>query len=212
MYTINDLAEELAVSTKTVRRWVKRLGIVPVDKDSHKQLFDDKSLATLRDALATKHRKHERVAAAGMANIKKTDSTPGQSVQIQELLERLDKTGRTLASDEYLTSVAERVTDQLKHDEDVDKVISLLTNAINRAELLDSRHDDLVGQIRELSAKVDGLYDKLLHNMRHFDYKKMAEVNAAEFQRLMDSAGRVKGQRPLQANGGQGPAGKVAPR
>jgi DNA-binding transcriptional MerR regulator len=207
MYTINDLTKELGVSPKTIRRWIKRLGIVPADKDGRKQLFSDKELTTLHDAINTKHRKHTSVLTAGMANIQKADTEPGQSVQIQELLEELDKTGRTLASEEYLTSVADRVADQLKHDENVDKVISLLTTAINRAEVLDSHHDDLVGQIQSLSGKVDNLYNKLVHNMKQFDYRKMAKINADEILKRT----RVEGQGPSQAYGGHETPDKVVP-
>ncbi|MRG63280.1 hypothetical protein [Limosilactobacillus reuteri] len=182
MYSIQDLSVKLSVSEKTVRRYIKNLGIKEVGKDGHKLVFDDKALSQLRDAIDTKHRKHESVIDAGMANIKKYDTSPADSVKIQELLEHIDAIGRTLASDEYLTSVANRVTDMLNHREDVQQVINLLTNAINRASLLDEQHDDLVNEIQHLNEKVDGLYDKLVHNIRSFNYQKMAKINADELE------------------------------
>ncbi|KEQ20110.1 hypothetical protein HF82_04740 [Limosilactobacillus reuteri] len=182
MYSIQDLAVKLSVSEKTIRRYIKNLGIKEAGKDGHKLVFDDKALSQLRDAIDTKHRKHESVIDAGMANIKKYDTSPVDSVKIQELLEHIDAIGRTLASDEYLTSVANRVTDMLNHREDVQQVINLLTNAINRASLLDEQHDDLVNEIQHLNEKVDGLYDKLVHNIRSFNYQKMAKINADELE------------------------------
>ena len=198
LYTIQDLAAKLDVSVKTVRRYVKNLAIKEAGKNGHKLVFDDKALSQLRDAIDTKHRKHETVIQAGMANINKADTRPTDSVEIQELLERLDQTGRTLASDEYLTSIASRVSDMLDHREDVRKVINLLTNAINRAKVLDSQHDDLVDEIHQLGDKVDGLYDELVHNIKSFDYKKMAKINAAEFVRR--GFGGVKHPRNGQGN------------
>ena len=106
MYSIQDLATTLDVSVKTVRRYLKNLAVKEAGKDGHKLVFDDKALSQLRDAIDTKHRKHETVIQAGIANVRKDDTRPGDSVEIQELLERVDQTGRTLASDEYLTSIA----------------------------------------------------------------------------------------------------------
>lgn len=198
MYSIQDLAAKLDVSVKTVRRYIKNLAVKEAGKDGHKLVFDDKALSQLRDAIDTKHRKHKTVIRAGVANINKADTRSGDSVAIQELLERLDQTGRTLASDEYLTSVANRVADMLDHREDVQKVINLLTNAINRAKVLDSQYDDLVQEIHQLGDKVDGLYDKLLHNIRNFNYQKMAEINASVFEKR--GLGGVKHPRHGQDN------------
>lgn len=186
MYSFEDLATKLEVSTKTVQRYVKNLGIKSAGKDGNKLLFDDKALTTLRDALDTKNRKHESVTKASMANVQKADTPPEVSVKIYDLLQELDKTGRSLASDEYLNSIAERVCDMLDHRDDVNEVVSLLTNAINRAKLLDDQHDDLLLEIRQLDKKVDHLYEKLVGNLRNFNYKKMAEINAQTFLQIAD--------------------------
>lgn len=194
MYTFEELANKLKVSVKTVRRYVKSEGIKYVDKDGAAWLFDDKALAILRDRLATKHKKYQAAADAGKANI-----TTAKSTEVQSLLLRLDQTGRTLGSEQYLTAVAEHVTDMLKNDVDVEKVISALNNAINRAEIIDSRYDDLTTQISQLSDKVDHLYEKLVHNIKSFDYRKMAKVNAQAFMALAKSQRQTgsKGHGPL---------------
>lgn len=181
MYSVEDLATKLGVSVKTVRRYIKNLAIKEAGKDGHKLVFDDKALNQLRDAIDTKHRKHEVVAQASDANIDRTDTDTGDYLKIQKLLKRVDETGRTLASDEYLTAIASRVADMLDHKEDVQKVISLLSNAINRASLLDSQHDDLLEEIQNLDKKVNNLYGKLVQNIKNFDYRKMAKINADEF-------------------------------
>lgn len=181
MYDIQELADKLGVSMKTVRRYIKNLAIREAGKDGHKLMFDDKALAQLRDALDTKHRKHEVVSQASTANIDRTDTDTDDYLKIQKLLKRVDETGRTLASDEYLTAIAGRVADMLDHKEDVQKVISLLNNAINRANQLDDQRDDLIKEIRNLDKKVNGLYGKLVQNVKSFDYKKMAKINADEF-------------------------------
>lgn len=183
MYDIQELADKLGVSVKTVRRYIKNLAIREAGKDGHKLMFDDKALAQLRDALDTKHRKHEVVSQASTANIDRTDTDTGDYLKIQKLLKRVDETGRTLASDEYLTAIAGRVVDMLDHKEDVQKVISLLNNAVNRASLLDNQHDDLLEEIQNLDKKVNGLYGKLVQNVKSFDYRKMAKINADEFER-----------------------------
>lgn len=183
MYDIQELADKLGVSVKTVRRYIKNLAIREAGKDGHKLMFDDKALAQLRDALDTKHRKHEVVSQASTANIDRTDTDTGDYLKIQKLLKRVDETGRTLASDEYLTAIASRVVDMLDHKEDVQKVISLLNNAVNRASLLDNQHDDLLEEIQNLDKKVNGLYGKLVQNVKSFDYRKMAKINADEFER-----------------------------
>ena len=183
MYSIQDLATKLGVSVKTVRRYIKNLAIKEAGKDGHKLVFDDKALGQLRDAIDTKHRKHEVVSQASTANVDRTDTDTADYVKIQKLLERVDETGRTLASDEYLTAIAGRVVDMLDHREDVQKVISLLDNAVNRASLLDNQHDDLLEEIQSLDKKVNGLYGKLVQNVKSFDYRKMAKINADEFER-----------------------------
>lgn len=183
MYDIEDLAAKLGVSVKTIRRYVKNLAIKESGKDGHKLVFDDKALDQLRDAIDTKHRKHEVVAQASGANIDRTDTDTDDYLKIQKLLKRVDETGRTLASDEYLTAIANRVADMLDHKEDVQKVISLLTTAVNRASLLDNQHDDLLEEIQNLDKKVNGLYGKLMQNVKSFDYKTMAKINADEFER-----------------------------
>ena len=109
MYTFEDLAKKLGVSVKTIRRYVKSDGIKYVDKDGAAWLFDDKALAVLRDRLATKHKKYQAAAEAGKVNVKNS-----KSAKVQDLLLRLDQTGRTLASEQYLTAVAEHVADLLK--------------------------------------------------------------------------------------------------
>ena len=183
MYDIQELADKLGVSMKTVRRYIKNLAIREAGKDGHKLMFDDKALAQLRDALDTKHRKHEVVSQASTANIDRTDTDTDDYLKIQKLLKRVDETGRTLASDEYLTAIASRVVDMLDHKEDVQKVISLLTNAVSRANQLDDQRDDLIQEIHQLDKKINGLYGKLMQNIRSFDYRKMAKINADEFER-----------------------------
>lgn len=194
MYTFEELANKLKVSVKTVRRYVKSEGIKYVDKDGAAWLFDDKALAILRDRLATKHKKYQAAADAGKANI-----TTAKSTEVQSLLLRLDQTGRTLGSEQYLTAVAEHVADMLKSDVDINKVISKLNEAINRAEIIDSRYDDLTNQIQQLSNKIDHLYGKLVRNIRSFNYKKMAKVNAEAFMDLVKSQRQTgsKGHGPL---------------
>lgn len=194
MYTFEELANKLKVSVKTVRRYVKSEGIKYVDKDGAAWLFDNKALAILRDRLATKHKKYQAAADAGKANI-----TTAKSTEVQSLLQRLDQTGRTLGSEQYLTAVAEHVADMLKSDADINKVISKLNEAINRAEIIDSRYDDLTNQIQQLSNKIDHLYGKLVRNVRSFNYKKMAKVNAEAFMNLVKSQRQTgsKGHGPL---------------
>lgn len=179
MYTFEELANILNVSVKTIRRYVKSDGIKYVDKDGAAWLFDDKALAVLRDRLATKHKKYQAAAEAGKVNVKNS-----KSAKVQDLLLRLDQTGRTLASEQYLTAVAEHVADLLKSDADINKVINKLNEAIDRAEIIDSRYDDLTDQISQLSDKVDHLYEKLVHNVKSFNYQKMAEINAKAFMAL----------------------------
>ena len=194
MYTFEELANILNVSVKTIRRYVKSEGIKYVDKEGAAWLFDDKALAVLRDRLATKHKKYQAVANAGKVNDKKAKST-----EVRNLLLRLDQTGRTLASDQYLISVAEHVADMLKNDAGINKVIGKLDKSINRAQLIDDRYDDLTTQISQLSDKVDHLYDKLVHNIKSFDYRKMAKVNAEAFMDLAKSQRQTgsKGHGPL---------------
>ena len=194
MYTFEDLAKKLGVSVKTIRRYVKSDGIKYVDKEGAAWLFDDQALAVLRDRLATKHKKYQAVANAGKVNDKKAKST-----EVRNLLLRLDQTGRTLASDQYLISVAEHVADMLKNDAGINKVIGKLDKSINRAQLIDDRYDDLTTQISQLSDKVDHLYDKLVHNIKSFDYRKMAKVNAEAFMDLAKSQRQTgsKGHGPL---------------
>ena len=179
MYTFEELANILNVSVKTIRRYVKSDGIKYVDKDGAAWLFDDKALAVLRDRLATKHKKYQAAAEASKLNVKKV-----KSIEIQKLLQRLDQTGRTLGSEQYLTAIAEHVSDMLKSNVDINKVISKLNEAIDRAEIIDSRYDDLTDQISQLSDKVDHLYEKLVHNVKSFNYQKMAEINAKAFMAL----------------------------
>ena len=87
----------------------------------------------------------------------------------------------------------------LKSDVDINKVISKLNEAINRAEIIDSRYDDLTNQIQQLSNKIDHLYGKLVRNIRSFNYKKMAKVNAEAFMDLVKSQRQTgsKGHGPL---------------
>lgn len=179
MYTFEELANILNVSVKTIRRYVKSDGIKYVDKEGAAWLFDDKALAVLRDRLATKHKKYQAAAEASKLNVKKV-----KSIEIQKLLQRLDQTGRTLGSEQYLTAIAEHVSDMLKSNVDINKVISKLNEAIDRAEIIDSRYDDLTDQISQLSDKVDHLYEKLVHNVKSFNYQKMAEINAKAFMAL----------------------------
>lgn len=179
MYTFEELANILNVSVKTIRRYVKSDGIKYVDKDGAAWLFDDKALAVLRNRLATKHKKYQAAAEASKLNVKKV-----KSIEIQKLLQRLDQTGRTLGSEQYLTAIAEHVSDMLKSNVDINKVISKLNEAIDRAEIIDSRYDDLTDQISQLSDKVDHLYEKLVHNVKSFNYQKMAEINAKAFMAL----------------------------
>ena len=179
MYTFEELSQKLGVSVKTIRRYVKSEGIKYVDKDGAAWLFDDKVLAVLRDRLATKHKKYQAAAEASKLNVKKV-----KSIEIQKLLQRLDQTGRTLGSEQYLTAIAEHVSDMLKSNVDINKVISKLNEAIDRAEIIDSRYDDLTDQISQLSDKVDHLYEKLVHNVKSFNYQKMAEINAKAFMAL----------------------------
>ena len=185
MYTVTDLSKKLKVSVKTVRRHLKNNGIQPVDKDGKTSLYDDHALAVLQDATQTKRSKHEAVVNAGVANINKSTNTPAESVQVQEGLEQLDKSTHTLAGDEYAKAIANQVTEMLKSDTSVNKAISLLTVAVNRGRIIDQQHDELVAEIRRLDDKVDGLYDRLLHNMRHFNYRKMAQINTQEFLKVV---------------------------
>lgn len=183
MYTFDDLANELNVSVKTVRRRIKAEGIKHADKNGKALLFDEKALAALRDSLATIHHKHIATVTAGKANMNAKNSQ-AEKVKVQELLIQLDKTGRTLASDQYLSAIAEHVTDMIKNDSDIEKITSLLNNAISRAEILDNRYDDLIGQLQQLNNKVDHLYDKLVSNIKNFNYKQMAKINASEFLKV----------------------------
>ncbi|WP_353477772.1 helix-turn-helix domain-containing protein [Limosilactobacillus vaginalis] len=199
MYTVTDLSKKLKVSVKTVRRHLKNNGIQPVDKDGKTSLYDDHALAVLQDAIQTKRSKHEAVVNAGVANINKSTNTPAESVQVQERLEQLDKSTHTLAGDEYAKAIANQVTEMLKSDTSVNKAISLLTVAVNRGRIIDQQHDELVAEIRRLDDKVDSLYDRLLHNMRNFNYRKMAKINAEEFMKMTSKhKGKVSGQASKQ--------------
>lgn len=185
MYSFDDLAAKFGVSVKTIRRRMNENGIKPVDKDGKTLLFDDHALAVLQDVIQTKRSKHEAVVNAGVANIKKSSNTPAESVQVQEGLEQLDKSTHTLAGDEYAKAIANQVAEMLKSDTSVNKAISLLTVAVNRGRIIDQQHDELVAEIRRLDDKVDSLYDRLLHNMRNFNYRKMAKINAEEFMKMI---------------------------
>lgn len=185
MYSFDDLAAKFGVSVKTIRRRMNENGIKPVDKDGKTLLFDDHALAVLQDVIQTKRSKHEAVVNAGVANINKSTNTPAESVQVQEGLEQLDKSTHTLAGDEYAKAIANQVTEMLKSDTSVNKAISLLTVAVNRGRIIDQQHDELVAEIRRLDDKVDSLYDRLLHNMRNFNYRKMAKINAEEFMKMI---------------------------
>lgn len=199
MYTVTDLSKKLKVSVKTVRRHLKNNGIQPVDKDGKTLLFDDHALAVLQDVIQTKQSKHEAVVNAGVANINKSTNTPAESVQVQEGLEQLDKSTHTLAGDEYAKAIANQVTEMLKSDTSVNKAISLLTVAVNRGRIIDQQHDEMVNEIRRLNDKVDHLYDRLIHNMRHFNYRKMAKINAEEFMKMTSKhKGKVSGQASKQ--------------
>ena len=184
MHSFDDLAAKFGVSVKTIRRRMNENGIKPVDKDGKTLLFDDHALAVLQDVIQTKRSKHEAVVNAGVANINKSTNTPAESVQVQEGLEQLDKSTHTLAGDEYAKAIANQVTEMLKSDTSVNKAISLLTVAVNRGRIIDQQHDELVAEIRRLNDKVDSLYDRLLHNMRNFNYRKMAKINAEEFMKM----------------------------
>ncbi|MDM8333631.1 hypothetical protein [Limosilactobacillus panis] len=173
------------MSVKTIRRRMNENGIKPVDKDGKTLLFDDHALAVLQDVIQTKQSKHEAVVNAGLANIKKSSNTPAESVQVQEGLEQLENATHTLAGDEYAKAIANQVTEMLKSDTSVNKAISLLTVAVNRGRIIDQQHDELVAEIRRLDDKVDSLYDRLLHNMRNFNYRKMAKINAEEFMKMI---------------------------
>ena len=185
MHSFDDLAAKFGVSVKTIRRRMNENGIKPVDKDGKTLLFDDHALAVLQDVIQTKRSKHEAVVNAGVANINKSTNTPAESVQVQERLEQLDKSTHTLAGDEYAKAIANQVTEMLKSDTSVNKAISLLTVAVNRGRIIDQQHDELVAEIRRLDDKVDSLYDRLLHNMRNFNYRKMAKINAEEFMKMI---------------------------
>ena len=184
MHSFDDLAAKFGVSVKTIRRRMNENGIKPVDKDGKTLLFDDHALAVLQDVIQTKRSKHEAVVNAGVANIKKATNTPSESVQVQEGLEQLENSTHTLAGDEYAKAIANQVTEMLKSDTSVNKAISLLTVAVNRGRIIDQQHDELVAEIRRLDDKVDSLYDRLLHNMRNFNYRKMAKINAEEFMKM----------------------------
>lgn len=184
MHSFDDLAAKFGVSVKTIRRRMNENGIKPVDKDGKTLLFDDHALAVLQDVIQTKRSKHEAVVNAGVANINKSTNTPAESVQVQEGLEQLDKSTHTLAGDEYAKAIANQVTEMLKSDTSVNKAISLLTVAVNRGRIIDQQHDEMVNEIRRLNDKVDHLYDRLLHNMRNFNYRKMAKINAEEFMKM----------------------------
>ncbi|MGK4238505.1 hypothetical protein [Limosilactobacillus reuteri] len=184
MHSFDDLAAKFGVSVKTIRRRMNENGIKPVDKDGKTLLFDDHALAVLQDVIQTKRSKHEAVVNAGVANIKKSSNTPAESVQVQEGLEQLENATHTLAGDEYAKTIANQVTDILKSDASVNKAISLLTVAVNRGQVIDQQHDEMVNEIRRLNDKVDHLYDRLIHNMRHFNYRKMAKINAEEFMKM----------------------------
>lgn len=143
--------------------------------------------------------KHEAVVNAGVANINKSTNTPAESVQVQEGLEQLDKSTHTLAGDEYAKAIANQVTEMLKSDTSVNKAISLLTVAVNRGRIIDQQHDEMVNEIRRLNDKVDHLYDRLIHNMRHFNYRKMAKINAEEFMKMTSKReGKVNGQKQVK--------------
>ena len=199
MYSFDDLAAKFGVSVKTIRRRMNENGIKPVDKDGKTLLFDDHALAVLQDVIQTKQSKHEAVVNAGLANIKKSSNTPAESIQVQEGLEQLDKSTHTLAGDEYAKVIANQVADMLMSDASVNKAISLLTVAVNRGRIIDQQHDELVAEIQRLDDKVDGLYDRLLHNMRNFNYRKMAKINAEEFMKMTSKhKGKVSGQASKQ--------------
>lgn len=185
MHSFDDLAAKFGVSVKTIRRRMNENGIKPVDKDGKTLLFDDHALAVLQDVIQTKRSKHEAVVNAGVANINKSTNTPAESVQVQEGLEQLENATHTLAGDEYAKAIANQVTEMLKSDTSVNKAISLLTVAVNRGRIIDQQHDELVAKIRRLDDKVDSLYDRLLHNMRNFNYRKMAKINAEEFMKMI---------------------------
>lgn len=186
MYSFDDLAAKFGVSVKTIRRRMNENGIKPADKDGKTLLFDDHALAVLQDVIQTKRSKHEAVVNAGLANIKKSSNTPAESVQVQEGLEQLENATHTLAGDEYAKAIANQVADMLMSDASVNKAISLLTVAVNRGRVIDQQHDEMVNEIRRLNDKVDGLYDRLIHNMRHFNYRKMAKINAQEFMKVVN--------------------------
>ena len=199
MYSFDDLAAKFGVSVKTIRRRMNENGIKPVDKDGKTLLFDDHALAVLQDVIQTKQSKHEAVVNAGLANIKKSSNTPAESVQVQEGLEQLENATHTLAGDEYAKAIANQVAEMLKSDTSVNKAISLLTVAVNRGRIIDQQHDELVAEIRRLDDKVDSLYDQLLHNMRNFNYRKMAKINAEEFMKMTSKhKGKVSGQASKQ--------------
>lgn len=93
----------------------------------------------------------------------------------------------------------------LKNDVDINKITNRLNNAINRAQLIDDRYDDLTDQISQLSDKVDHLYEKLVHNVKSFNYQKIAEINAKAFmalskQQQLGSKGHGLCQRLLMVN------------
>ena len=199
MHSFDDLAAKFGVSVKTIRWRMNENGIKPVDKDGKTLLFDDHALAVLQDVIQTKRSKHEAVVNAGVANIKKATNTPSESVQVQEGLEQLENSTHTLAGDEYAKAIANQVTEMLKSDTSVNKAISLLTVAVNRGRIIDQQHDELVAEIQRLDDKVDGLYDRLLHNMRNFNYRKMAKINAEEFMKMTSKhKGKVSGQASKQ--------------
>ena len=199
MHSFDDLAAKFGVSVKTIRRRMNENGIKPVDKDGKTLLFDDHALAVLQDVIQTKRSKHEAVVNAGVANINKSTNTPAESVQVQEGLEQLENATHTLAGDEYAKTIANQVTDILKSDASVNKAISLLTVAVNRGRVIDQQHDEMVNEIRRLDDKVDSLYDRLLHNMRNFNYRKMAKINAEEFMKMTSKhKGKVSGQASKQ--------------
>ena len=199
MYSFDDLAAKFGVSVKTIRRRMNENGIKPVDKDGKTLLFDDHALAVLQDVIQTKRSKHEAVVNAGVANINKSTNTPAESVQVQEGLEQLENATHTLAGDEYAKAIANQVAEMLKSDTSVNKAISLLTVAVNRGRIIDQQHDELVAEIRRLDDKVDSLYDRLLHNMRNFNYRKMAKINAEEFMKMTSKhKGKVSGQASKQ--------------
>lgn len=199
MHSFDDLAAKFGVSVKTIRRRMNENGIKPVDKDGKTLLFDDHALAVLQDVIQTKRSKHEAVVNAGVANINKSTNTPAESVQVQEGLEQLENATHTLAGDEYAKTIANQVTGILKSDASVNKAISLLTVAVNRGRIIDQQHDELVAEIRRLDDKVDSLYDRLLHNIRNFNYRKMAKINAEEFMKMTSKReGKVNGQKQVK--------------